>query len=275
MRLPAPDAPGWLDGRPMSAGEMHVSLTDPALHVGLSVFETLAVRRGRVLDLPPHLDRLERSASRLRVVLPPRERIESTAREAARAETTGCGWLKILVTRGGRWAVLIGPMSPEEEGRAISAVLLPWRRDPRDALSGVKSTSYAHLELGLEEAWRRGADEGLWRNSRGHLAEGSSSNLFVVVRRTVRTPALREGVLAGVVRDLAIRASRELGYPVHETRVRVPTLVRAHEAFVTSSLCGVRPLVRFEGRPVGDGSPGRVTGQVAEAVVRLREGGSV
>ena len=274
MRLPDPDARGWLDGRPMPVREMRVAFTDPALHVGLSVFETLAVRSGRVLDLAPHLDRLERSAGRLGVALPPRERIVAIAREAGTAETTGCGWLKILVTRGGRWAVLVGSMSPEEEGRPISAVLLAWRRDPADALAGVKSTSYAHLELGLEEARRRGVDEGLWRNSRGHLCEGSSSNLFVVVHRTIRTPALREGVLAGVVRDLAIRAGRELGCAVHETRVRVPGLVRAHEAFVTSSLCGVRPLVRFEGRPIGDGSAGRVTRAVADAVARLREGGS-
>jgi len=78
-------------------------------------------------------------------------------------------------------------------------------------------------------------------------------------------------VLAGVVRDLALRAGRELGFDVHESRVRVHRLVRAHEAFVTSSLCGVRPLVRFDGRPIGDGTPGRVTRAVRDAVAQLRE----
>jgi branched-chain amino acid aminotransferase len=271
MRLPPADGRGWLDGRPMRVAEMSLALTDPAVHVGLSAFETLAVRRGHALELDQHLDRLDRSASRIRVPLPERTVLESTAREAAAAEPTGCGWLKILVTRGGRWAVLTGPMDPQEEGRPVSAVLLPWRRDPQDPLAGVKCTSYAQLELGLEEARRLGADEGLWRNSRGHLTEGSSSNLFVVVHRTIRTPGLREGVLAGVVRDLALRASRELGYVVHEGRLRVHRLVRAHEAFVTSSLGGVRPLVRLDGRAIGRGLPGGVTRAIQEAVARMRQ----
>jgi len=270
MRLPSPDACGWLDGRPMRVAEMGIAWTDPAAHVGLAAFETIAVRRGRPLELAEHLERLARSASRLRVVLPPVDALEATAREAAAAEPTGCGWLKILVTRGGRWLVVTGAMPPDEEGRPITAVLLPWRRDPRDPLAGVKCTSYAQHELGLEEARRRGADEGLWRNANGHLTEGCSSNLFVVIRRTITTPAVREGVLAGVVRDLAIRAARSLGLDMHETRVRVHRLAVAHEAFATSSLCGVRPLVCFDGRPIGNGTPGRVTRSVAEAVARLR-----
>ncbi len=270
MRLPAPDALGWLDGRPMRVAEMGIAWTDPAAHVGLAVFETIAVRRGRALELAAHLDRLGRSAARLLVALPPAALLEATAREAAAAEPSGCGWLKILVTRGGRWLVVTGPMDPDEEGRPVTAVLLPWRRDSADVLAGVKCTSYAHHELGLEEARRRGADEGLWSNEHGHLTEGCSSNLFVVVRKTIWTPAVREGVLAGVVRDLAIRAARSSGFDVHEARVRVRRLALAHEAFVTSSLCGVRPLVQFEGRPIRDGAPGRVTRAVAEAVAQLR-----
>jgi branched-chain amino acid aminotransferase len=256
----------------MRAAEMSVALTDPAAHVGLSAFETLAIRGGRVLELTEHLERLERSASRIHVPLPPRAELESSAREAATLEPSGCGWLKILVTRGGRWVIVTGTMDPAEEGRAIRAVLLPWRRDPADPLAGVKCTSYAQHELGLEEARRRGADEGLWRNSRGHLTEGSSSNLFVVRHRTIRTASLGEGVLAGVVRDLAIRASRELGFDLHEGRVRVERLVRAHEAFVTSSLTGVRPLVALDGRRIGSGEPGKVTRTVQERVTQMRQG---
>ncbi len=92
-----------------------------------------------------------------------------------------------------------------------------------------------------------------------------------MVHRTIRTPGLREGVLAGVMRDLAIRASRELGYAVHEGRLRVDRLVRAQEAFVTSSLGGVRPLVRLDGRAIGRGVPGGVTRAIQEAVARMRQ----
>ena len=125
-------------------------------------------------------------------------------------------------------------------------------------------------ELFEEEAERRGADEGIWRNTRGHLAEGCASNLFVVRRRALYTPGEGEGILPGVVRDLVLAAAREAGLLVHEGRVRVVRLERADEAFLSSSLRAVRPLVRFEGRPVGNGAPGPISELLADAVQRSR-----
>ncbi len=161
-------------------------------------------------------------------------------------------------------------MDPSEEGRSVRAVLLPWRRCPSDVLSGLKSLSYASNVLGLEEAQRRGAEEGIWLNTRGHLAEGCSANLFVVKRRAVFTPGAREGILPGIVRGLAIEAARALGYLLHEGKVRLPRLLGADEAFLTSSTRGVRPVVEFEGRPVGRGRPGPVTAAIAAEVRRRR-----
>jgi branched-subunit amino acid aminotransferase/4-amino-4-deoxychorismate lyase len=161
-------------------------------------------------------------------------------------------------------------MEASEEGRPASAVLLRWRRCPADALAGIKSLNYAHNVLGLEEAQRRGADEGLWLNSRGHLAEGCSSNLFLVRHRKVYTPSTRDGVLAGIVRSLAIQATRRLGLVLHEGKVRLSRLQHADEAFLTSSSRGVRPLIEFEGKPVGRGRPGPITGAIMAEVHRLR-----
>jgi branched-subunit amino acid aminotransferase/4-amino-4-deoxychorismate lyase len=274
MRLPDRSSSVWIDGDPGTLGKAVVPLQGSGLQAGLGVFETLALRTGRPLDLQAHLERLASGARVLSIELPAKARLTETVELAAAGSATPYGWLKILVLRGGPWYVFTGSMDAEEEGRAVSAIILPWRREPRDPLVGVKTTSYAAHQIGNELARRRGADEGLWLNSRGHLAEGCSSNLFVVRHRRLFTPSRREGILAGVVRALAIRAAKELGIAVHETRVRLKRLRQADEAFLTSSLSGVRPLIAVDGRRVGNGEPGPVTGRLASCLRSMRGSGA-
>ncbi len=263
----------WVDGRRQPVGEARLPIDDPGFQAGLGLFETIAIRRGRPLDLEPHLERLASGAQQMGIEVPGADALRSVAREAAADGAAVHGWLKIIVTAGGHSFVIRGAMDPADEGRPASAILLPWRRNVNDPLVGLKTLNYAANRMGLELAKARGADEGLWLNTRGHLAEGCRSNLFVIRGHTVFTPGVREGILPGVVRGLALTASRALGFAVHETRVRVPRLRRAGEAFLTSSLRGVRPLVRFEGAPVGTGRPGALTGRIAEEVRKLRLAG--
>lgn len=273
MRAPDGTRPLWLDGQRVPAANAGIPLTDEGLLAGLGLFETIALRGGRALDLAAHLERLAAGARRLGLALPPGRDMETVVGRAAAEEPAGCAWIKIVVTRGGRWVVFSGAMEVAEEGRSIAAVLLPWRRSLADPLAGVKALSYAQNVLGLEEARRRGADEGIWRNSRGRLAEGCASNLFVLRGRRLSSPAETEGILPGVVRAITLRAARDLGLAVRVGKVRVVTLRKAREAFMTSSLTGIRPLVRFEGRPVGTGRPGPVTRALAAGVAKIREAG--
>jgi branched-subunit amino acid aminotransferase/4-amino-4-deoxychorismate lyase len=141
----------------------------------------------------------------------------------------------------------------------VGAIVLPWRRNPQDPLAGMKTLGHAANVLALEEARRRGADEGIWLNVRGRVAEAATSNVFVVAHRRLFTPSLREGALPGIVRRQALALAREIGLTVHEGRVRLPRLAHGDEAFVTSSLRGIRPLVALDGRAIGRGEPGPVT----------------
>jgi len=268
MRLPEAGREGWIDGGRVPIGELRIGVDDPAFHAGLGLFETIAVRGGRLLDFDAHLERLAAGAERLRLSLPELARLREIPIEAA--SSIVCGWVKVIVTGGGRWFVFGSEMDPAEEGRAVRAVLLPWRRNPADALAGLKTLNYAANLLGADEARRRGADEGLWLNTRGHLTEGCISNLFVVRRRALFTASERDGILPGIVRGLALRAAGGLGLAVHVGKLRLPRLRGADEAFLTSSLRAVRPLVEYEGRPVGSGRPGPVTAAVAAAVAALR-----
>lgn len=273
MRVPEGTDDCWVDGRRVTVSEARLPIDDPAVQAGLGLFETIALREGRLLELDLHLDRMLAGAVRLGLEVPRRDALRADALEAAGAGAPECGWLKIVLTGGGRSFVFRGTMDAGEEGRSVSAVLLPWRRNAKDPLDGLKTLNYAGNLVGLDLARRRGADEGLWVNTRGHLAEGCTSNVFVVRGGKLFTPGLREGILPGVVRGLAIAAARRLGCPVHEGRLRLPRLARANEAFLTSSLRGVRPLVRFEGGPVGKGCPGPWTRRIAAEVARARLGG--
>lgn len=271
MRIPDASGPCWMDGRPVAAAAAGLPLDDPAAQCGLGLFETMAVRDGAVLELDEHLDRLRAGGAALRLTMPPGPVLRAHVLGALPGAPP-CGWIKLLVTGAGRSIVSRGAMDPAEEGRPAAAVLLPWRRNPKDPLTGLKTLNYAGNRLGIDEARRRGADEGLWLNVRGRLAEGCTSNLFIVRGRGLMTPALGEGVLPGVTRGLVLAAARELGIPAFEVRVRLERLERAGEAFLTSSLRGVRPLVRFQGRPLGSGLPGPVTRRLAIAVAARRRG---
>jgi branched-subunit amino acid aminotransferase/4-amino-4-deoxychorismate lyase len=256
VRLPEAGARAWLD--------------DPALHAGLAVFETVLLVDGRPLDLARHLGRMREGAGRLGIELPDARAIEASIETACRERAAGRAWLKLLATRGGRWLVFTGALQRPEHDGEVAAIVLPFERDARDPLVSIKSTCRASQQLGLELARRHGAGEALWRNTHGRLTEGCASNLFVVRHGIVHTPALREGVLPGIVRECAIAAARTLGVPLHEGRVRRERLARAQEAFLTGSIAGVRPLVRVDGKPVASGEPGPLTRRLAREVERMR-----
>ena len=260
----------WRDGALVPATEVTVAATDPAVQSGIGVFETLAVRDEVALDVPEHLERLAAGAARLEIALGDHDALAHGIRSVAAAVPAGNGWLKILALRGSSTIVFGGTMDLTEEGREVSAVLLPYRQSAFDPLAGLKTTNYAGRILALSEAQRAGADEGIWLNSRGHLAEGCTSSVFVVRGRRIFTPSLSDGILPGVVRAIVLRAAQELGIIVHEGKIRLEKLERAEEAFLTSSLRGVRPLIKFEGRPVGRGATGPTTRRIAEAVQQIR-----
>lgn len=274
MSFPVPEGAVLFDGRWVAPGDAAFPLADPSVQSGLGVFETLAVREGRVLDLDAHVVRLVASAAVLGVPLPQKDSIASACLTYATHAGSGAGWMKIVAVRSGHWAVFGGAMAPDEEGRSATAIVLPWTRGVDDPLGGVKSTSYAPFALGLEEARRRGADEGLWRNSRGHLLEGCASNLLLLRGRALHTAHPREGILSGTVRAYALDAARAMGFSIHEGRVRMERLLRADEALLTSSLRGVRPLVAVDGRRVGRGVPGPVTEEIARRVAEARRAGA-
>src|SRR5206468_4031176 len=111
----------------------------------------------------------------------------------------------------------------------------------------------------LLAAARRRADEALYVTPQGQVTEGTTTNLFLVERGALVTPPRSAGILPGVTRALVLALARREGVAARKESVPVPRLRRAAEVFLTSSTVEIVPVVRLDGRVVGDGRPGELT----------------
>ena len=152
-------------------------------------------------------------------------------------------------------------MEPAADDDAVATV--PWPRNERGALAGLKTTSYAENVVALAEAKRRGATEAVFANLAGHLCEGTGTNVFYVVDGELRTPTLASGCLAGVTRGLVLEwfGGREVDEPIE-------VLAEASEIFLASTTRDVQGVARWDDRDLE--APGPVTAE-ALATWRRRE----
>lgn len=264
------DEPGQL----VDASQARVSVLDHGFTVADGVFETLKVTGGVAFAVSRHLDRLERSAAGMGLPAPDRDRVRVAIAEtiAANAEALGeLGRLRVTFTageaplgsdRGEAGPTLViaaSPMKPWPESAAV--ITVPWPRNERSPLAGIKSTSYAENVLALAQAHDHGAGEALMGDTRGRLCEGTGSNVFVVVDGRLITPTLDTGCLPGVTRALVLEWSSAI-----EEDVPFESLKDAEEVFITSSTRDVQPVHRIDGRSLP--APGPVTGAVMAEFAR-------
>lgn len=272
-----------VNGNVMPAGEARVSVLDNGFVFGDAVYETLRTYAGRPLLLGRHLERLRASAARLGIDVPLadaelRRRLDALLERAAGGES----FVRLIVTRGvgdisyrfervqGPTVVMVvrphEPPGEEPYRDGIPAALVAVRRNSADALDpAIKSCNLLNNILAVREAQARGAVEAILLNARGELAEGASSNLFVVRQGRVSTPPLEAGILAGITREVLLRLGPPVGLPVHEETLHVEALREADEVFFTSSLKEVAPVAAIDGRPVGGGRPGPVALRLLQA----------
>ncbi|ANW21067.1 aminotransferase class IV [Streptomyces clavuligerus] len=253
----------WINGGLKDAAEARVSALDHGLTVGDGVFETLKTVRGLPFALTLHLERLTRSAAALGLPEPDHDEIRRACAEVIDANPMERGRLRVTYTGGTAslgservdqeptLVVALGAMPARP--RVGSVITVPWTRNERGALAGLKSTSYAENVIALARATERGASEALFANTAGQLCEGTASNVFVVLDGELHTPPVSSGCLPGITRALVVAWAGAL-----ETALPHDVLDRAEEVFLTSSLRDVQAVDRIDGRPVGT-APGPVT----------------
>ena len=244
-----------------------IGIDDHGLTVGDGVFESLKIVDDVPFALTRHLDRLAASAAGLDLPAPDLDEVRSGVAEVLAGTELPLGRLRITYTAGpaplgsGRGAgpatlvVVADMMAPAEETTAI--VRVPWVRNERSAVAGLKTTSYAENVVALARAKESGASEAIFANTVGGLCEGTGSNIGYVIGGQARTPSLASGCLAGVTRALLLEWC-----DVVEVDEPIGVLDEAEEVFLVSTTRDVQPVHRVDDRVLQ--APGPVT-------LRLRE----
>jgi branched-chain amino acid aminotransferase len=151
-----------------------------------------------------------------------------------------------------------------EDGIRVAAVDVR-RNHPRALDPAIKSSNLLNNVLAMREAQARGAEEPVLLNQEGFVAEGASTNVFLVRGGRVMTPPLSAGILAGITREVVLEILPGLGVPFREEPLRLEDLLGADEAFMTSTTREVVPVRQVDEHRVGDGRPGPVTRRVMAA----------
>lgn len=260
----------WVNGVTLPEAMACVSVFDSAYLYGIGLFETLRASEACIRFWDLHDRRLRRNAkiTGLRVPLS-----SASLRKAIRALLTKNGLngsqgatirMMLSENEAGRPSLVITarPYAPyparcyREGARAVFSRVMS--ADSK-TLSAVKTTSYLSKMLPRREATRRGADEALLINERGHVTEGASSSLFVVKGGALTTPPLSDGLLPGTRRKIVIGLASKLRIPFRKKILLPKDLYAADEIFLTSSLKDIMPVGWVEGRKIGKQAPGPIT----------------
>ncbi|MES4890584.1 aminodeoxychorismate lyase [Streptomyces sp. NPDC096012] len=253
----------WLDGGLRDPESAHVSVFDHGLTVGDGIFETVKAVDGKLFALTRHLDRLTRSARGLGLPDPDHDEIRRACTAVLEAGPVPLGRLRITYTgghgplgsdRGDHGPTLVVALDRTTRRPDSTAVItVPWTRNERGALTGLKTTSYAENVVALARAHEHGASEALFGNTAGQLCEGTGSNVFVVLDGEIHTPPVASGCLAGITRALTVEWTG-----AKETELPLDVLERADEVFLTSTLRDVQAVHRVDDRELA-ATPGPVT----------------
>ncbi|MEU7881870.1 aminotransferase class IV [Microbispora bryophytorum] len=256
--------PIWVNGELYEPDKAVVSVYDHGLMVGDGVFETVKAVNGESFALTRHLDRLALSAKRMDLPEPDLAAIADGVRRClAAAPKWPLARIRITYTSGP------GPLGSDRGSAGTSAiaivgeqapfpatadvVVVPWPRNERGALSGVKSTSYGDNAKALAYAKERGGAEAIFENLAGNLCEGTGSNIFFVTGGRLITPTLSSGCLAGITRALTLEWCGG-----EEADVPISALYEAEEAFLTSTTRDIQPIRAVDGKVLPQ-APGPVT----------------
>ncbi|OLE22263.1 MAG: 4-amino-4-deoxychorismate lyase [Catenulispora sp. 13_1_20CM_3_70_7] len=240
----------WVGTGLVDGGAPHISVFDHGFTVGDGVFEAVKAVGGRPFALTRHLHAVRHAVTETLLAndVPPlaRIRITYTAGVAPLGSERG--------DHGPTLVVAVGPAKAHAESTAVATV--PWPRNERGALAGVKSTSYAENAKALAHAMQAGATEAIFADTTGRLCEGTGSNVFVVREGRVLTPTLDAGCLAGVTRALILKWVPG----AEETDLSITALQDSDEVFLTSTLRDVQGVRRIDDRELA--APGPVTKDV-------------
>jgi branched-chain amino acid aminotransferase len=280
-----------LNGQLKHRFEAKLSPFDHGFLYGYGLFETMRAYNGHIFRLDSHLTRLRCSAESIGLthgVLTTEEgkqslkaacmaTLEANELKDARIRLTvsagdgdmtpdpgTCSNPTILIT-----ARHLDALPPEKCEAGFKATVSFLRRNSQSPLSRLKSTCYMENILARTTARATGYDEAIFLNEQGYLAEGSTTNIFLVSHGELITPCFESGVLPGITREAVLEIARTSNIKATERWVESNELIEAEEAFLTNSILELMPLGSVDGRIIGTGKPGKLTGDLLFAYRKL------
>ena len=263
----------WIDGVLCTERDARVSPFDHGLLTGDGVFETLKVYGGVPFATRRHLERLDHSCKGLGLPAANHDVLRDAMAAVIEANGLENGRIRITLTGGvsplgsdrgdGGTMVIVAGGQLSEWPPSTDVAIVPWPRNERGALAGLKTTSYGENVVALAYAKERGAGEAIFGNTIGNLCEGTGTNIFVGIGGRLITPPLSAGCLAGVTRALVLEVTDCV-----EEDLPLEALADADEAFLSSTTREVQPVRAVDGRELRR-VPGVLTSQAAEAFSAL------
>jgi branched-chain amino acid aminotransferase len=273
----------YVNGRITGANEAVIPVYDHGFVYGEGIYETLRTYNRVPFLYDRHMRRLRASARHIHLDVPFDDatlmaRIEETMAAAGEMPEA---YIRVLLTRGvGELTyelnatptpslVIIVKPAEEPPGRVtnegIQISLVPFLRNhPGSVNPLIKSNNLLNNALAMQEAYRRGGEEGLMCNYRGELSECSQSNFFLVRGGVALTPKSAAGLLEGVTRAFLFEVGQDVGVEVKEDTLYPADLDTAEEVFITSTTRELSPVVRIDDRVIGTGRPGPVTAKLLD-----------
>jgi branched-chain amino acid aminotransferase len=276
----------YIDGKFFDEADAKVSVFDHGLLYGDGVFEGIRFYNGRVFRMEEHMERLWDSARSICLEIPiSRRELDEALLETIRQNNLRDGYVRLIVTRGvgnlglnpiqcKRPSIIIIASTialyPEDVYRkGLTVVTVPTRRmGPATLNPAIKSLNYLNNVLARIEANLASADEALMLNDAGNVAECTADNVFIVKRGRIMTPPITAGALRGITRSVVFDIAAELGIKISEPDLTRHDVYIADEAFLTGTAAEVIPMVKVDGRTIGNGKPGAIT---TRTIARFRE----
>jgi len=272
-----------INGEIVPLEEARIPVLDNGFLFGDSVYEVLRTYRGRPFATGRHMRRLRASADRLGIPVPLSndellDRVRALLDRAGQVES----YIRIVVTRGvgassydfdaveGPTVAMIQrelqPPSDRHYAEGVHVSTVDVRRNHTRSLDpAIKSSNLLNNILALREAHARGGEEPILLNHEGQVAEGASTNVFVVRHGTLLTPPLSAGILGGITREVVLELAAAQEMPAREEAFGPPALIGADEAFLSSTTREIMPIRQVDETLIGGGRPGPVTQTLLDA----------
>jgi branched-chain amino acid aminotransferase len=277
----------YISGKLYDKEDARISVYDHGLLYGDGVFEGIRSYGGNVFRLKQHLDRLYASARAIRLEIPMiAEAMAAAVIDTLKVNGITDGYIRLVVTRGAGYLGLdprktsnpqviiitdhIELYSPELYEKGMAIVTASTIRNHPNALSPrIKSLNYLNNILAKIEGVDAGAPEALMLNINGEVAECTGDNIFVVRQGAILTPPTDAGILEGITRETVMDLAREAGRPVREVSLTRHDVYTADECFLTGTAAEVVPVVKCDGRAIGNGQPGPITRELRQQFMEL------